>query len=513
MPTIDDAMAPRVAALTPWPWRLLALGLAAVAMLPLRHEFPPITDFAEHAATIATLEDLWRHGPLEGWYQTDFVHTQYWLMAVLGALLAPVVGGASAALKLLMVAASAGLVASLLRLARNLGLDERLVLVAVPLLWSRPFTLGFVPFVMAAPLVVLALAELASAPRPSTRQHGLIAVLSLATFFLNLASVAWLLVAAVAMSAAREVTRSTWRSSLRPLLNRVAGVVVLLPLVGAWLAFSSVATVDTSRFAVSMKGQWWSPLHLLRDAPTWLMDRWKGELDVWLLAVLLVAVAALLLPLGVREPSPGRRVAVALWLATASLTLVLPFERGWLWGLSTRFLPVTVMLAPLAFSRRRGLVRHLVIASFVGVGLMSAWGVERHVAAAQAELEGVSVLHGLPPGRLLQLTFDDSSSVLEDSTVSHASAWHRVWNHGANEPSFVDLPQSVLRYRDGKAPWTRPWPWEFSPLEYDNAREGPHHDFVLTRGAGASFPPSPDVAGPKWKLLREAGAWRLWAKE
>lgn len=506
-------MARAVAAHTPWPWRLLALGLAAVAMLPLRHEFPPITDFAEHAATIATLEDLWRHGPLEAWYQTDFVHTQYWLMAVLGALLSPVVGGASAALEVLLISASVGLVASLLRLARTLELDERLVLVAVPLLWSRPFTLGFVPFVMAAPLVVLALAELGAVERPSRRKHLLIALLSLATFFLNLASVAWLLGAAAAMSAARELTPSTWQTSLRPMVSRLTGVLVLVPLLGAWLAFSSVTNVDTSRFAVSMNGQWWSPRHLLRDAPTWLMDRWKGELDVVLLVVLLAAVAALLLPLGAREPAPGRRVALALWVATASLTLALPFQRGWLWGLSTRFLPLSVMLAPLAFAHRRGVVRHLVVGCFVAVALINAWDVERHVALAQAELAGVSILRGLPGGRVLQLTFDEGSAALEDSTVSHASAWHRVWNHGANEPSFVDLPQSVLRYREGRAPWTRPWPWEFSPLEYDNAREGPHHDFVLTRGAGASFPPSPEVAGPRWKLLREAGAWRLWAKD
>ena len=505
-------MAPPVAVHRTWPWRVLALGLAGVAMFPLRHEFPPITDFAEHAATIATLEDLWRHGPLEAWYQADFVHTQYWLMAVLGALLSPLVGGASFALKLLLISASVGLVASLLRLARNLELDERMALVAVPLLWSRPFTLGFVPFVMAAPLVVLALAEVAAVERPSRRQHLLIGALSLATFFLNLASVAWLLVAAVAVSAARELTLSTWRASLRPVLSRLASVLVLIPLVGVWLAFSSVTNVDTSRFAVSMKGQWWSPFHLLQDAPTWLMDRWKGDLDVRLLVVLLVAVVALLLPLGAREVSPGRRVAVALWVATSSLTLALPFERGWLWGLNTRFLPLAVMLAPLAFAHRRGLLRHLVVACFIGVALVTAWDVERHVAAAQVELEGVSLLRGLPPGRLLQLTFDDSSSVFEDSTVSHASAWHRVWNHGANEPSFVDLPQSVVRYREGKAPWTRPWPWEFSPQAYDNTREGPH-DFVLTRGAGPSFPPPPEVAGPRWKLLREAGAWRLWAKE
>jgi hypothetical protein len=503
-----------VAARTMWAFRLFALGLAAVAMLPLRHEFPPLADFPEHAATIATVQDLWFHGPLETWYQTNFTHTQYWLMAVLGALLAPLVGGASTALKILLVSASVGLVASLLRLASALQLDERLVVMVVPLLWTRPFTLGFVPFLMAAPLVVLVLAEVGAVQRPTLRGHALIALLSLATFFLNLASVVWLLSAGVAASAAREFTLSRWQAALRPVLTRLAGLVALLPLLGVWLFSSSVMNVETSRFAVSMEAHWQSPRHLLRDAPVWLMNRWKGDLDVVLLTVLLVALVALLLPLGAREPSPGRRVAMALWLTTSSLTLALPFDRGWLWGLNTRFLPLSLMLAPLAFSHRRGPLRHIVVTVFVIVALITAWNVERHVVAAQPELAGLALIRGLAPGRLLQLTFDANSEVLvDDSTVSHASAWHRVWNHGANEPSFVDLPQSVLQYRENKAPWMRPWPWEFSPEAYDNAREGPHYDFVLTRGTGASFPPSPNVTGPTWRLTGESGAWRLWARE
>lgn len=527
-------------------WRLATLGLAALAMLPLRHDFPPILDFPEHAATIATFVDLWRGGPLAAWYQTDFLHTQYWLMAVVGALLAPLVGGPAAALKVLLVAASVGLVGALLRLANRLELDERLVVVAVPLLWSRPFTLGFVPFVLATPLVVLALSELSAAAPPSRRGQALVASLALATFFLNLASVVWLVGAAVLVALAREApkhravhvldgelrappqagagAREEERSAerhvqgrarevIRPVLARVGSLAVLVLPLGAWLAFSSVTNVDASRFAVSMKGEWWSPAHLLREAPGWLMDRWSGDLDVALLAALGFACLALLLPLGEREPSAGRWPAVALFVSTAALTLALPFSRGWLWGLSARFLPMTLTLAPVAFSSRRGLVRHLAVAVFVLVSLVNAWDVERHVAAAQDELAGVRVLEGLPGGsRLLQLSFDEGSAQVLDSIVGHAGAWHRVWNRGPNEPSFVDLPQSVLRYREGKAPWTRPWPWEFSPNHYDNAREGPHYSFVLTRGQGPSFPPAPGAEGPAWRLVRESGAWRLWER-
>lgn len=474
-------------------FRVLALGLAALAMAPLRHEFPPITDFPEHAATIATLSDVWTNGPLSAWYELDFVHTQYWLMAVLGALLAPLVGGPVAGLKVLLVLSSVGLVAALMRLAKTFELDERLALVAIPLLWSRPFTLGFIPFVMAAPLVVWALAEVGGVVAPSRRAHVLVAALSLAVFFLNLASVVWLGVAAVAVIATRNFE---WR--------RLIGLGALVVPVGAWLVFSNVTNVDSSRFAVSMEGRWWSPKHLLLEAPSWLTDRWSGDLDVVLLGVLLLSVVAL------AEARSISRPGLALFLSTAALTLVLPFERGWLWGLSTRFLPVTLMLAPFVWNKQ---ARTAVVVVFAAIGVVTLWNVERQVSQAQEELRGGALLKELPVGkRVLQLTFDDASSVVNDSIVSHASAYHRVWNHGANEPSFVDLPQSVVRYREGKAPWMRPWPWEFKPNEYDNAREGPHYDFVLTRGRGASFPPAAGTEGPSWTLLRESGAWRLYSR-
>jgi hypothetical protein len=484
--------------------RIVALLLALVAMLPLRHPFPPITDFPEHAATIATVADVWSNGPLSTWYQLDFAHTQYWLMAVLGAALAPLVGGPAAALKVLLGLASVGLVAALLRLARALELEESLALVAVPLLWSRPFTLGFVPFLMATPLVLLVFAEVGAVTPPTPRRAVLASLLGLATFFLNLASVVWLVVGVVALAVTRERRLLPWR--------RLTPALALAVPVLAWLLFSDVTNVDASRFAVSMKGQWWSPKHLLLEAPEWLTDRWAGSLDGWCLAALLVAVALTLVPIGEKEASPGRWPMVALFVATASLTLALPFERGWLWGLSTRFLPITATLAPLAFSARRGVARRLAVGVFAGLALLTSWDAERNVVAAQAELEGLAVLEGLPSAaRVLQLTFDDSSAVLRDATVSHGVAWHRVWNHGAAEPSFVDLPQSVVRYREGRAPWLRPWPWEFSPAEFDNVREGPHHEYVLVRGATSTFPPSGD--GPRWRVLRELGSWRLFERE
>lgn len=481
--------------------RALILALAVAAMLPLRHDFPPITDFPEHAATVATLVDLSNRGPLSEWYELDYVHTQYWLMAVTAAKLTALVNDPALALVLLLAAASIGLVAALLRFARRHGLDERLVVVAIPLLWSRPFSLGFIPFLLASPLVVLALTDISAPQRPSLRQHARIAAFGLAVFFLNLASAVWLLGAAVLIALVLDG---------RHALRRAAGALTLIIPMGAWVALSSVTNVDVSRYSVSMTPRWWSPKHILLEAPQWLTDRWSGDLDLVVLALVLLGVVACLIPTGERDTS-SRRVALTVFLATFALVFALPFERGWLWGLSMRFLPMAVTVAPLALSARRGVFRHVAVVLFAIASVLSIIDAERHTQLAQVELSGISLLRGLPAGsRLLQLSFDDGSSVANDALASHAGAYHRVWNRGPNEPSFVDLPQSVLRYREGKEPWTRPWPWEFAPNEYDNLREGHQYDFVLTRGTGPSFPPS--VAGPAFELLREDGAFRLYRR-
>lgn len=477
-------------------------------MAPLRHEFAPITDFPEHAATIATVLDVMRSGPLATWYELGFLHTQYWLMAVLGALLAPLVGGPVTALKLLLMAASVGLVASVMRLCWRLGLDEWLALFTVPLVWSRPFTLGFIPFLLAAPLVVLAVTEVAR-PQQASRHHALVAALGLGTFFLNIASVLWLLVSAVAVAAVME------RRNLAALVRRAAGALVLLLPLAAWAVLGNVVSVDASRFAVSLTPRWWSPRHVLLEAPEWLTDRWlaANDLDRWVLWLMVLALGLLALPVGARTAA-RRGPAIAFAAATLGLVLALPFERGWLWGLSMRFLPLGLSLAPLALARATGALRHVSLVLVVCATTLSLFVTEQAVTAAQAELEGCSILRGLPAdSRVLQLSFDDASAVARDALTSHASAYHRVWNGGANEPSFVDLPQSVVHYRPGRAPWMRPWPWEFAPADYDNAREGPHHDFVLVRGNGPSFPPPPGSPGPPWVELRSHGAFRLFARQ
>ncbi|MFZ5440255.1 MAG: hypothetical protein ACOZQL_09620 [Myxococcota bacterium] len=496
-----------------WRWRAIILMSSAVVMLPLRHLVPPLTDFGEHAATIATVHDVLFGGPLDAWYELDLLHTQYWLMALVGALLSPLVGGPVAALKLLLVAASVGATAAMLRLLRVLELDERLALAAVALTWTRPMALAFVPFVLALPLVLLVFAEVGGVERPSRAAHVRVALLGLATYLLNLASLMWLGVGAFAVVLARELRRAPAREVLAGVVRRLPGVLVLALPIALWMLTSGVARADPTQFAVSMTPRFWSLPRLLKDGPLWILDCWVDRSGRTLNHVYLGALVLLALPLGAKEPSSGRRAAIALAVATTLLCVALPFERGWLWGLNARFLAAAALLLAPALAFRRGVARSLALAGLGAVSLGAAWNTERLTLVTQQEARGVELLRELRPGsRLLQLSFDQGSAVSHDSVTSHLSGFHRAWNHGPNEPSFVDLPQSVLHYRAGRAPFLRPWPSELSPNEYDNAREGPAYDWVLVRGEGPSFPPAEGTPGPRWELVQSVEGWRLFRR-
>ncbi len=505
-----------------WSLALLLGGLLAV--LPLRHEFAPMVDLPEHAATVATLVDLDQQGPLAGLYEADFARTQYWLATWVAARLAVLVGGPVAALKVLLVVAVLSTLFALRRVFRAVGHDERLALCALPLLWSRPMTLGFVSFVLATPVVLFALSLLAPSKPLSVRHHLTVAGLSLTVFFLNLTSVVWLASSAVAVAVARSLTPgSTFRQRAARAALRLVGLFTLVVPTVWWWVSSPVLSVDAARFTVSMTPQFQSPKKVLASAPGWLGDVWGGRLDGLVLlswATLVVLLGWLSLrrvgePEEKQAPWQGSWAGRALWLGTVAVWLGLPFERGWLWGLNARFAPAAAMLLPLVLGRGRSRWHSAVLVGMLAVGVADAALVERNTRVLQEEFAGLkTVLADLPKGsRLLQLTFFQTSQVTTENAFSHASGYHRVWNHGSNEASFIDLPQSLLHYRAGLEPKTRPWPWEFNPEGYDNELEGPSYDYVLTRGdAPLVFPPGPEVKGPRWTLARADGLWALWER-
>ena len=497
-------------------WLALTWVCAAAVCWPLLHRFPVSIDFPEHAATVATLADLRGGGQLASWYSADFLHTQYWLAALLATALSPLAGGPAEALRWFLALALAGQLLALRWLFGSLGVDRRLTLLAGVMVWSRPVTLGFIPFLLGAPLVLLGFGLVARATAPRWPNQVLLAAIALCCFYLNLSNVLWLGVGATAVAWAahgrRPGTQGLWSQlALRPMVAALWGLGVLVVPLGQWLVTSSVLHPDPTAFRKDFLPRFHPPWKVLADAPEWLTDLWPGHLGLWLLGGWALLMLDLFLPR--RAPGTALPVARALVGATALLWFAIPFEQGWLWGLNQRFAPFLMMLLPAASGVRQHWSRRLIPLLGVALTLASAALAERQTSRYQNEMDDLeTVLTGLTGARLLQLTFDHDSEVIRDSVSLHAGGYHRVWNHGPNQPSFVDTPQSVLHYLPAQKPWLRPWPWEFRPEHYDTLREGPQYDVILVRGQGPSFPPPAEAGGPTWRPLRRAGVWTLYGR-
>lgn len=508
-------------------WLALTWICALAVCAPLLHRFPPSSDFPEHAATVATLVDLQNGGPLASWYTADFLHTQYWLATAVASQLSPLAGGPAEALRLLLAIALAGQLLALRWLLGALGADRRLTLLAGVMVWSRPLVLGFIPFLLGIPLVLLAFGLVARPGAARWHNQALLATVALGCFYLNLSNVLWLGVGACAVAWAAHGRKPAEKArgfgfrrvfgslALRSMAGALWGLGVLVIPLGQWLVTSTVMHPDPAAFRKDFLPRFHAPWRVLGEAPGWLTDLWPGHAGLVLLVVWGLLVLALLLPLLLPiEPAKEHRnltLPRALVLATALLWLAVPFEQGWLWGLNQRFAPFLMMLLPAAFTQREGWPRRLVPLLGAALTLGSSALAERQTARFQAEMADLeTVLTGLPGARLLQLTFEHGSDVAVDSVSLHANGYHRVWNHGPTEPSFVEMPQSVLHYLPERGPWLRPWPWEFLPEQYDNAREGPQYDVILVRGESPSFPPPSEASGPRWKALRHAGRWTLY---
>ena len=491
-------------------WLALTWLCALAVCWPLLHRFPPSSDFPEHAATVATLVDLQHGGPLASWYSADFSHTQYWLAAVVASWLSPFAGGPAEALRLLLAFALAGQLLALRWLLGVLGADRRLVLLAGVMVWSRPLVLGFVPFVLGIPLVLVAFGLVARPEAARWRNQVALAAVALGCFYLNLSNVLWLVVGATAVAWAAHGRGSR---SLRSMVAASWGLGVLVVPVGQWFLMSAVMHPDPAAFRKDFLPRFLAPWQVVGDAPGWLSDQWPGHAGLFVLVLWGLLVLGLVVPVGGSKLGQAALPARVLVLATAALWLVVPFEQGWLWGLNQRFAPFLMMLFPAAFAPREPWRRRLVPLLGAALTIAASAIAERQTARFEREMADVeALLTGLSGQRLLQLTFDHSSDVAFDSVFLHVNAYHRVWNHGPTEPSFVDTPQSVLHYRPERKPWLRPWPWEFEPQQYDNAREGLQYDVVLVRGESPTFPPPLEAGGPRWERVRRAGSWTLYAR-
>lgn len=500
-----------------WTWLLAAGALATVAPLwstPLL----PFSDLPEHAAQIASLRRALADGAAQP-FELDLGHTQYLLYYLAGAGLSLVLGSAERANLALVSLIGLTLPFSLRSLLRGLGKDPRGAFFALPLFWSQPLLIGLVNYLAALPICFWALAVLARAgPGVRWKEQLWLALAFLAIFYLHLSALVVAAPLAVLFAAWQSPAQGSLAARLGAAARRLSFLAPVTLLGLWWLLTSPVVRPSAVGFAAPAAVRFVAPWNAVLHLPFALTDIWVGPWDRYLLFCVAAAFVALALPATHKPsaPAPTRLQRWGPWAAfglALALYFAMPLQLSWLWLLNDRYALVAALLAPALLqardSRRAALAYGLVFA--VGLGAAVDAAVQIHRCAI--ELDGAeAVLARAEPGRrLLALYYDERSATARGSPYHHVHALYRARQGGVAEHSFVELPQSPLRYKAGLAPPARPFGWELEPERFDNVAIGPWYDYLFIRGEGPMTQAPP--AGPAWRQVERRGAWALYQRE
>ena len=498
-------------------WRTIApLAALAVAALAIALYVPahlPFVDFPQHVALVS----IWSHlddpvRGLAGRYEINLA-TPYVTGYLAARLLSPLVGDELAVRTVLFGALLAIPLASLAVL-RTYGRPPELALAAFAVAFAWVTFMGFVPWIVAVPMIIAAVALVR---RLDDRRWAAptLAALAIATF----ATHALALPALAFLSAAAALGRPGWR---RRLVVVAVALGPSLALAGIWaFARSRIPSPDPMHFTMG------DPLTRLGLA-RYLFGSSATEPRVVALTVALLAVGALATWLVARERGSGEgggrdpaeptrsgadsaEFAAAPWprgiaaivrarplvwpfLAAAMLYALAPRTALDAYGLWQRFAPIAFVLGlgllpwPTTPRYRSGLT---VTLGVIAIG--SSLGTLAQSSAFDRQIAGLDqVVAALPPGaRLFYEVPAVRPAGVGVASLRHLSATYLAARGGEIDYDFAMFSHMVVRFRQPRT----------------LATQSTAYDFLLRLDAGCGPPYAPGSIGPE---VARAGAWRAY---
>lgn len=302
-----------------------ALLSALLGSLLFGFRYLPMVDLPQHAAQLSS----WVHldDPRFGFREQFTVNfrTPYLLAYVLARPFVPLLG-VLGALKLVIFLAANATFAAYLYLLRSVEQDPWLSLLAFPLTFGFSFYFGFINFLLATPLVIVAVALALRYGREPTVRGGLRLAFVLALSFLTHA-----LAFAAALGAAFLITLGEGRGEARKLsvyFPFALGPMLILPWLPGFLQSGSTSQHPE---------QWLLSLGRILDLPGALLA--LGSTDGIATGFAICLVVLLVLTLGGRARAPQRWVLLAL---AVGLYLFFPFELRGVSFLHPRFAALVV---------------------------------------------------------------------------------------------------------------------------------------------------------------------------
>jgi hypothetical protein len=436
-----------------------------IALLTVRDL--PMMDLPQHAAQIATWAQWSELASGDRAALELNLRTPYLLAYPLARVLSPVFG-VLVSLKLIVALAALGNLFAFWLLARRAGHSPWLALLGLPLTFGFSFYYGFVSFLLATPLIVLAVtAALEHARNPRWSSGLALGVLLCVTLVAH---------GFAAMIAMLSVVPLLILGPIGSLLRRTAPLAAPILLGLLWLTptLRSQALYDYS-IPPGRAYQWLSMI----AGPGSFQDR---------AALALGVVVAIVLVLFLGRPSKelGRLGLLAVALTGYALLPQL------FWGtafLHERLVAFVVPALMLAFEPRRSsakLERLGAALTFVTCASWFALFSTRLVRFNREMADYHALADELPAGlRVRPLIFQrDSRAFPGAPAYLHVSAYYHAAKGGIPAYSFATFSSSVIRYRDGHSSPLAPG-MEWVPERFDASAEAELYDYFLVRGGPA----------------------------
>lgn len=479
---------------------------AVVACLPLwLSNWLPMVDLPQHVAQAAMLRDLVlgtsAHADL---LRLNFF-TPYLLGTSLVALLMTVLPAPEAA-RWVVAAALGGMVLATARLLDRCGGDARLAPVTALGLYGFAFHWGFLNFLVAAPLGVLALSFVLDRQRDWVRERPVLASLALMALFFCHALVAALVIGVHLMRVAVE------RGRVLDVVYRIIPIAPCIVFAMLWVVLSQKTEAQVSAPTV-----WSFGFFRVTNLPGLVL----GSDATPTLAIGLLAAASMLLA--------GYRLSRSLvrWTPAALAVGVMLVVPDALFGNAFTYQRFGVFVVPFLLvaleprlpaiengvsqvRRAAVLVAGLLVGLHVAIVGLNMRGFGRESAEFQTVLEAAT-----PGARAVQMSIDRISLFSPAPAYLHFASWYSAEKQGIVDFSFSEFAVAVVRHRDGyKTLFPSGFEWNpgaFIELSKDPRVAEYRYFFVRSKA---------DVARPLFSSMPEqpeevmaSGSWRLYRAE
>jgi hypothetical protein len=426
--------------------------------------FLPFLDLPQHLALATILrhhaDPAWGFAPFfeAQWGEFTPYWTHYFLWHVLGAL-----AGLETAARIHLTLYAVALPLAAGELCAAWGRPRRLGLLVLPLVLNTNLYLGFVAYVTAGVLLLVALALLLRQRTSPTAGRGLLlALVAAVLFFTHVQLFTFLLMASAALALRRP---KAWLP--------VAAVAALLLV--PWVYLSTTNRPGADRYFPDLdspRARFVPPSQLVTDLPSAVAGAFQDASDRWLLlawvGLLAAAVAAT-----ARVPEDRREVWVLPGMALACY-LLLPFSIQGQWNVNHRFAWLLALFLAAAPRAAPGWLAPAALGLTLAAAANGAW----HHVRFDREVGGFDrALATLPPRpRVMGLIFDQRGSVVETWPYLHFAQYAMVRHGGLAGHSFAQNAPLPVRQR---VPLPAPSVW--TPEEFRFDVHGASFDYFIVR--------------------------------